>query len=894
MDPSLILPLDSEKATLRTTGGKGANLARLVRAGFPVPGGFLVTTVAYNAYVAANHLGERILGTVSNLAAEDPSALAVASDAIRGAFAAGVVPPALAAALRAAYAQMGQPPVAVRSSATAEDLPEMSFAGQQDTFLNVLGEDALLRAVVNCWSSLWTARAIGYRARNGISQRDVALAVVVQAMVPSEASGVLFTANPLNGRRTEIVIDATVGLGEALVAGQVEPDHYVVDASGERILGKNLGAKAVAIRGRAGGGTVTVAEEAGARQALPDTAILELARMGRRVAEVFGGPQDIEWAWAEGRLYVLQSRPITSLFPLPAGMAPEPLQVLISFGAVQGMLDPMTALGRDLFRSFAAAPAGLFGYRLNLETQRVLVVAAERLFINVTAAVRNPVGRKFLRRALTIIEPGSGRALEALLDDPRLAPQDTRIRLVTLAKIARALGPVAGRVVFNLVRADVRRASFQRRVEAAVTALAVREMAAPTLAARVALLEEALHELARSLLPHLFPAVVSGQVALQLLWRLAGTRPGATEEVLEVTRGLPHNVTTEMDLALWATARAIKADPASTARFAQADAASLAADFLARRLPATAQTAIADFLERYGMRGIAEIDIGRRRWREDPTSIMQVLGSYLRIEDASQAPDVIFARGAASAEAAIDRLERAVRQTRAGWLKARPVRWAARRVRALAGLRESPKFTVIRVLGIVRAGFLESGRELVAAGVLDQPDDLFFLHLSELKALAAGDRRDWRALVAGRRETFARERRRRQVPRVLLSDGQAFFEGVATPPDAGDGVIAGSPVSPGVVEGRVHVVLDPHGAQLAPGEILVCPGTDPAWTPLFLAAGGLVMEVGGLMTHGSVVAREYGIPAVVGVHHATTRLVTGQRVRVDGTTGRITILDGAQ
>ncbi|MCZ7574824.1 MAG: PEP-utilizing enzyme [Ardenticatenaceae bacterium] len=892
MGESWILPLDAGEATLATSGGKGANLARLARAGFPVSGGFLVTTAAYSAFVAANNLEAAIREILSGVHAEEPQSLEAASAAIRACFAAGAVPAALADALRAAYAAMGRPPVAVRSSATAEDLPEMSFAGQQDTYLNVVGEEALLQAVVNCWSSLWTARAIGYRARNDIPQQDIALAVVVQAMVPSEASGVLFTANPLNGKRTEIVIDATLGLGEALVSGQVEPDHYLVAAAGGRILSKTLGAKALAIRGRSGGGTVTVAEDAAGRQALPDAAIVELARLGRRVADLFGAPQDIEWAWSAGQLFLLQSRPITSLFPLPEGMAPEPLQVLISFGAVQGMLDPMTALGRDFFGAFFAAAGALFGRRQTLESQRVLVVAAERLFINVTTVVRNPVGRGLLRRALTLIEPGTGQAMETLWDDPRLAPQDRRIRLATLVRIVRALGPLAGRLLVNLLRPDVGRAEFQRRAEGAVTALYHREMAATSLAERVALLEQLVDELAGDLLPYLLPGVASGQVALQLLNRLAGGLPGATQEVLEVTRGLPHNVTTEMDLALWATARAIKADPASTARFAQADAPALAADFLAGRLPGQAQTAIAEFLQDYGMRGIAEIDIGRPRWCDDPTPIMQVLGSYLRIEDASQAPDVVFARGAASAETAIGRLVRAVRPTRGGRLKARLVRWMARRVRELAGLRESPKFTVIRILGIVRAGLLESSQALVAAGVLERADDLFFLHLAELRALAAGETGDWRALIAGRRATFARERRRRQVPRVLLSDGQALFGGSGAPADTGDGVIVGSPVSPGEVEGVVHVVFDPHGAQLAPGEILVCPGTDPAWTPLFLAAGGLVMEVGGLMTHGSVVAREYGIPAVVGVHHATTRLVTGQRVRVDGTSGRIVLLDG--
>ena len=212
------------------------------------------------------------------------------------------------------------------------------------------------------------------------------------------------------------------------------------------------------------------------------------------------------------------------------------------------------------------------------------------------------------------------------------------------------------------------------------------------------------------------------------------------------------------------------------------------------------------------------------------------------------------------------------------------------RIRELVGVRESPKFAAIRIMSAARAGLLADAGDLVAAGLFNQPDDIFFLRLADLRALAAGEQRDWKALVAERREVYEREKRRRLVPRVLLSDGTAYYEGIGAANSDGSGAIVGSPVSPGVVEGTVHVVFDPRGAQLAPGEILVCPGTDPAWTPLFLAAGGLVMEVGGMMTHGSVVAREYGIPAVVGVDQATTRLQTGQRVRVDGSKGEIVLL----
>jgi pyruvate,water dikinase len=267
---------------------------------------------------------------------------------------------------------------------------------------------------------------------------------------------------------------------------------------------------------------------------------------------------------------------------------------------------------------------------------------------------------------------------------------------------------------------------------------------------------------------------------------------------------------------------------------------------------------------------------------------MHTLQSYLQIDPASS-PELLFARGEQAAQAAIERIALGQRARHFGWLREKLARAAALRIRLLMGARESPKFFAIRAMGISRKALLEVGEEFVAAGTIEQADDLFFLLLDELEQMAREEKKDWKALVVKRRLAYERELRRRQVPRVLVSDGRAFYEGMGAATD-GSNSISGSPVSPGVVEGIVHVVLDPRGTQLLPGEIMVCPGTDPAWTPLFMTAGGLITEVGGMMTHGSVVAREYGIPAVVGVHQATIRLQDGQKVRVDGTSGKIVLL----
>jgi phosphohistidine swiveling domain-containing protein len=893
MSAPTILPLDTDLATLQTAGGKGLNLSRLRRAGFPVPPGFIVSTAAYEAFVngrepSADSLIEIISDALCAPVSEAPSSLEATSRAIRARFAVAQVPAEISDAIQSAYASLGCPPVAVRSSATAEDLPGFSFAGQQDTYLNVIGGDALHKAIVDCWSSLWTARAIGYRARNGIDHQAVSLAVVVQEMVPSEVAGVLFTANPLTGKRAEMVIDATFGLGEALVSGQVEPDHYVVDADGH-IVSKSLGRKAIAVHEQKEGGTVAVEQDAADRQTLDDATILDLARLGRQVADLFGAPQDIEWARTDGRLYLLQSRPITTLYPVPDGMPPQPLRACFSFGAVQGMLDPMTPLGRDAILLVLVGAGKMFGYRHTAETQSVFWEAGERLWIDVTGLVRNRLGRRIALAALEYIEPAVQQTLEALIAQDRFgSPGPLRVR--TALRLLKVLLPAAGRMIRTLFRPDAERDKVIRLLEGLLADLEASLAQTSSLSERLALIRRTADQAFGVVLPQFVPRFGLSMAAYRLLAHLASALPDKEIDAQVMMRGVPHNVTTEMDLALWQTAGAIRADAASLNCFRETAPAALASAFKSGRLPPIAQKAMTDFLRRYGMRGLGEIDLGRPRWHSDPTPIVQTLRSYIEIENPDLAPDVVYERGKQAAEREIERLVAALRHMRGGQVKAGLARAAARRMRALVGLRETPKFVIMRLFGLMQDALLADGARLVGDGALACPEDVFYLHMRELDALATGEQRNWVALVRERRQAVEREMRRRQIPRLLLSTGEAFYRGVAIVDAQEEHVLVGSPVSPGVAEGTVRVVLDPGGTQLAPGEILVCPGTDPSWTPLFLAAGGLVMEVGGLMTHGAVVAREYGIPAVVGVHEATQRLRTGQHVRVDGSSGQVVLV----
>jgi len=899
---NIVLRASDGEVALETAGGKGLNLVRLADAGHPVPPFFIINTAAYEQFVRMNKLGKKISDKLVSLQDPDLAALESAAEVIRMLFSTGKIPQSIEKQVIRAYSELGEAAVAVRSSATTEDLPDLSFAGQQDTFLNVIGKDSLLDAVIGCWSSLWTARAIGYRMRNGISNTDISLAVVVQNMVPSDVSGVLFTANPVSGLRTETVIEASFGLGEALVSGKVEPDSYVVDLEKSLIKSKTLGKKGLRIENKPGGGTLEFKRDSHDEQALRDEKILELAQIGSQIAEDYDSPQDIEWALANDRLYIVQSRPITSLYPLPGDMDIVPMKVMFSLASVQGLFEPMTPLGQDAIKMLFAGGGTLFGYDLDHENQSAILSAGERLWVNITSLLRNRIGRKVVNKAIGLIEPGVHQVLQDLQREPGMKLGLGIIRPARVFYLQRVARMVMDGILKNWKDPDQRSEEIRDEAEAMLMKMFAETEIEDDMYARLnsgVVRFQNLYEAFPAAASILLPAVVSGLLPLNLLNRFTSNQTNNEGEKSDkqhklgwkLTRGMPNNVTTEMDLYLWETAKQIKNDAVSNSMFAEVLAKELGAKYLEGALPSVAQKSVEGFMSKYGMRGTGEFDIGRMRWRERPEHVFELLQGYMSIKNEQQAPDAVFERGAREAQEALDDYCNTIRSACLGAYKERFVRWLAKRMRTFAGFREFPKFYVIRIMGYIRESLLRSGQELAAAGILDNADDLFYLHINEIKTMVEKEQRDWKGLVAERRQAQDREERRKQIPRVLVSDGRTYYEGAHADSDDGDDVMHGTAVSPGLIEGIVRVVFDPIGAHIAPGEILVCPGTDPAWTPLFLTAGGLVMEMGGMMTHGSVVAREYGIPAVVGVHKATSRLRNGQRISVDGSAGLVTILD---
>lgn len=708
-------------------------------------------------------------------------------------------------------------------------------------------------------------------------------------MVASESSGILFTANPATGHRDEIVIEASFGLGEAIVSGQVDPDHYVVNSPEWKITERRLGAKERATLPDAAGGTKQIQRGPKQEQALSDPQIVELAQIAHRVAQHFGSPQDIEWAWANRQLYLLQARPITSLYPLPEHPGPaETLRLYVNFNAIQGVSEPLIPLGIDALRLLFSGVLRLL--HIHRSPRQLLPEAGGRLFLDFTDMVRDSRLRKVGLALLASTEPGARQTLLRLMEAGRFPPKRvlTARRIVTLFF---ALLPLLRRLLAALFRPDRVRPRLMADAEQYVVEVQQHIRAASDLAACLGAMERDLPHAERislNIMPVVMP-VVSGGLPLVEGWLSAwlGEPPGAA---LPLLQGLPGNVTMEMNLKLWDAAQKIRADAGALEVIRAQPVEVLVEAYRHRELPANAQEALDEFLQAYGIRATAEIDLGKPRWRDDPTPVMQTLRGYLELEDPLLAPDVLFQHRVERAEHLAREYVARARRLRFGWLRAWLLGGLIRRMRTLGGLREAPLFYIARVYGIYRSALLDYAQELVAQGELERAEDIFFVPFETLKRFAGGEKANLKHIIAANRADYDHERGRKQMPRILLSTGEAFYEGMSDA-TASENELLGEGVSPGWVEGRVQVIFDPREARLEPGEILVCPSTDPGWTPLFLTAGGLVMEIGGLMTHGSIVAREYGLPAVVGVHQATTRLKTGQRVRVDGHRGRVTILD---
>jgi pyruvate,water dikinase len=833
----LTVPLEGAEARgPALVGGKAAGLGALLDlGGVHVPAGFCLTTEAFELATAEIPGHAARVAQLDRLRAGEAAGELAAE--IRAAIRTAPLPGGVIAAVAAELAVLPTSGgVAVRSSAAAEDSIAESFAGQHDSLLEIRGAAATQEAIRAVWASLYSERAVAYRLRHGRSNAAARMAVVIQRMLAPTASGVLFTADPVTGHRATVMIEAVAGRGDALVAGTATPERIRV--RGERIVERGV-------------------------PALSEAQIDELVRVGRRIATYAGAPQDLEWCIAEGALWIVQRRPITTLYPIPAGADDGAPHVYVSVGHGQMMTDAMTPLGLSVFQLTALPP---------------MLEAGSRLFVDVAPRLASPA-RDATVAALEAGDPLIGDALRTLIARDGFLPRPDPAAPPAPAMPPAEPLPTDPAIVAELIaRSEAVREALASRLDAArgVEVFAV--------------IRDDLQALKRSLVdPIGRAAVLAGMDASAWLNRQLEAWLGERNVADVLTRSAPGNVTSEMGLALLDVADALRPH-AEVVALIERGGDDIVEQL--RQVPggAAGADALEAFLARYGMRCAGEIDLARPRWAERPSQLLPLLLGNIRNARAGASAER-FAQGRREAEAKADDVLRRVRALPDGDAKAAEVERMIAQVRTFIGYREYPKYDIVARSFLAKQALHREVRTLVAGGVLAHACDAAFLRFEELEA-AVRDRVVDPALIARRRVQFAIDEAR-TPPRVLTSDGEVV-PGRYRRADPPAGALVGVAVSSGTVAGRARVVHRVHDAQLDPGDILVTRFTDPSWSPVFVTVAALVAEVGGAMTHGAVIAREYGLPAVVGVERATELIRDGERIRVHGADGYVERLERAR
>lgn len=826
------------KADLELAGGKGANLGELFKAGFDVPSGFIITTAAYELLLQKNDLQDRLVEMIGSLDADNTDTVAKVSQQIHNLFQEVAFPEQLKEEIINAYQGLDDSAVAVRSSATAEDLPEAAFAGQQETFLNVVGEQALINTVRACWSSLWSERAILYRARQNVDQNTVKLAVVVQEMVPADVAGVMFTANPVSGARDELIIDANPGLGEAVVGGMVTPDHFIVNKRSRRITEQQLGRREVIVRSKMGGGIEhVVAAHKSNYDALSIRAIRKLSQIGIEIERHYGTPQDIEWAWVNdetkiGRLFVLQARPMTAL--------PEPLNVS----------GPMRLVIPMLAEMWPTRP-----YPLDMTT--------------FTGAVERAIGN-FL---VTMIGKSAPNPDEMFLEEdgvvlqfkpPQVHPSPSMLFMPWLT-------------IWRTRHNDPAHWESDPLIAQLITqarAIEQRDLGSLIWTQNIETLHEALALIPRSmeLRERYFPQALLGMVSLWLLLGLArrGDRFGVLVSGVKTK-------TTETNQALEDLAIEIRMAPTLGDLFQRIEAPQLRAKLETLQVGQNFLKRFELFLDQYGHRETT-LTISQPAWKDQPEVVLEILKVLAGTEP--QQPDSYSAWQRTRDEL----LGNSILSTPfLGKLFLKSLTNA----RVFFQIREDTHFYVTLMQPTIRRVSLELGKRLAQAGALSAAEEVFHLQLDELETFG----RQWppsEQQVVQIHELVARRKAKRESlankpmidPRLLTVTSRAQAEENV--------LLNGTSGSPGVARGPAKIVHDiSEFGKLKAGDVLVAPVTNPAWTPLFQRAVAVVVNTGGAASHAAIVAREYGIPAVMGTINGTKELKDGQWIQVDGSRGLI-------
>ncbi|MCY8216597.1 phosphoenolpyruvate synthase [Bacillus haynesii] len=855
---------EMEKTQLLLVGGKGLNLGELAKIqGIQVPEGFCVTTAGFQKAIKQNETFQALLDQLAMLKVEDRDQIGEISRKIRHTIMEVEIPSNVVKEVTRYLSRFSdEHAYAVRSSATAEDLPYASFAGQQDTYLNIIGKEAILQHISKCWASLFTERAVIYRMQNGFDHRQVYSSVIIQRMVFPQASGILFTADPITSNRKLLSIDAGFGLGEALVSGLVSADCYKVQNG--QIIDKRIEAKKLAIYGRKQGGTETkqIDPDQQMSQTLTDGQILQLERIGRQIETHFGQPQDIEWCLADDTFYIVQSRPITTLYPIPEANDQEN-HVYLSVGHQQMMTDPIKPLGLSFYLLITPAP---------------MRKAGGRLFVDVAPRLTTRVGRETLLNSLgsdplikgalmTVIK----RDFIKLLPNDQTAPIPDRRNTDILAQFEN--DPT---IVSDLIK----------RSQTSIEELKQNIQAKSGLDLFDFILED-IQQLKKILFDPQSTAVFMAAInATSWINENMNEWLGEKNAADTLSLSVPNNITSEMGLALMDVADVIRPYPEVIDYLEHAKEDNFLDEIVKFDGGRETRDAIYDFLSKYGMRCTGEIDITRTRWSEKPMTLVPVILKNIKNFEPN-AGNRKFEQGRRVALEKEQELIERLKLLPDGEQKAKETKRMIGLIRNFIGYREYPKYGIVSRYFVYKQALLKEAEQLVQAGVIHEKEDIYYLTFEELHEAARTKKIDDQIISIRKDEYKLYEKL--TPPRVITSDGE-IITGEYKRENLPANAIVGLPVSSGVIEGRARVILNMENANLEDGDILVTSFTDPGWTPLFVSIKGLVTEVGGLMTHGAVIAREYGLPAVVGVENATGLIKDGQQIRVHGTEGYIEIL----
>ncbi|KAF6579799.1 phosphoenolpyruvate synthase [Paenibacillus sp. EKM212P] len=868
---SLVLGFqEMEKTQFLLVGGKGLNLGELSKIeGIHVPEGFCVTTVGYQKAIEQKETYYALLDRLTRLKAEDRAQIGEISRQIRQIIMEVEVPADVVEAVTHYLSRFGEEHAyAVRSSATAEDLPHASFAGQQDTYLNIIGKEAILQHISKCWASLFTDRAVIYRMQNGFDHSQVYLSVIVQRMVFPQASGILFTADPITSNRKLLSIDASFGLGEALVSGLVSADCYKVQE--EAIVDKRIATKKLAIYGRKEGGTETkqIEPDQQKTQTLTEQQILQLARIGRHIEAHFGCPQDIEWCLANDTFYIVQSRPITTLYPIPEANDQEN-HVYVSVGHQQMMTDPIKPLGLSFYLLITPAP---------------MRIAGGRLFVDVTQMLASPVSRETFLNTLGQSDPLIKDAFMTLIerDFIKSLPDDRTERSPGNSSKGRSSAGFQAQIendpaiVSDLIK------NSQTSIEKLKQNIQTKSGAD-----LFDFILEDLQELKKILFdPQSSKVFMTAMNASSWINEKMYEWLGEKNAADTLSQSVPNNITSEMGLALLDVADTIRPYPEVIDYLQHVKDDNFLDELVKLDGGQETQDAIYAYLNKYGMRCAGEIDISRTRWSEKPIILVPMILSNIKNFEPN-AGNWKFEQGRQEALKKEQELLGRLKQLPDGEQKAKETKRMIDLIRNFIGYREYPKYGMVNRYFVYKQALLKEAEQLVQAGVIHEKEDIYDLTFEELHEVVRTNKLDYQ-IIRKRKDDY-KLYEKLTPPRVITSDGEIIageYNRENLPAEA----IVGLPVSTGIIEGRARVILKMEDADLEDGDILVTAFTDPSWTPLFVSIKGLVTEVGGLMTHGAVIAREYGLPAVVGVENATKLIKDGQRIRVHGTEGYIEIL----